>query len=719
MKRIHFFALSILILLASCTKPRVVDRPVVSNYPETKTEQVTDVYHGINVEDPFRWLEDMESAEVQAWAKAQDSLTRSYIDTISVRNRIAQRYARIRDQKPGYSGLPRKAAGQYFFNSRKLEPAGIYVSSSVSQGQADLLISSDDISKIGTGNGTFRLIEFEPSPDGKYLAFGVAKGGSQWNEWYVLDVERKQLLDDRLVGLYLFYSRISWNKDSKGFYYGGFNAPEGSTMQSAPEGHQLRFHRLRTPQASDKIVYQDLENPGWIFQGNVTEDGQYFVFTSVGLEVNNVYVKDLQSETPVQTIAGGRQHRFMFLGSNGETFYFATSHNAPNLRVVKFNIKESQPTNWVEIIPEKEYTINTAKYLGGKLVIEYLKDVSPHVEIYTLSGQLERSVELPYKGGWLVSRRSTGFMTSFVGKQNDDEAFFGMTGQTDPGTIYRLDVATAKINVHSRPEITFNPDEYATEQVFYESKDGTRVPMFIVYRKDLFKKDGSNPAWLYAYGFNFPSTLYYLNSVMVWMDMGGIYAYPGIRGGSDYGQKWIEAGAGKNKQNAIDDYLHAAKFLIQEGYSSADKLIANGGSASGPLPAAAIVQEPELFGLALIDIPLLDMVRMYDYISQIITTGWGSRDNPEDFKALYAWSPYHNVQPTNYPPTLITPGEKDEMAFPLHAYKFAAALQQAQTSDTNPIFLQVAWDAGHYLTQPTVVNQLTLAAYLFDMQIEP
>ncbi len=701
----------------TCNSQEKFQRPEVKEYPASTIVDQTDVYHNIEVEDPYRWLENLESDEVRNWMQAQDSFASSFIDTLSIRQAVLNRYNAIRNIKPGrISGVPRKAVGKYFFYSRKLEPVGIYVSESSQPGTENLLYSLEAISKLGEPDQNMRLVEFEPSPDGKYLAFGIANGGSQWNTWYILDVANRKLLDDQLDGMYLFYSKISWKKDSQGFVYNGFQVPQGSDMQT-PTGHQIRYHRVGTSQDADAIIYEDLENPGWIFSGDVSNNGKHFVFTSLGREVNNVYYKKLDSEEPVAELVGGRSDRYIYIGSIGDDLYFATSKNSPNLRVVKININEPEYENWVELVPERDYAINTAVLVGGKLVIEYLKDVSPQLEIHTLNGELETRVKLPYIGGWLVSRRSTGFMNGVIGNQNDDEAFFGMNGQTDPGSIYRLNTTTGEITVYSKPELAFNPGDYTTEQVFYNSKDGTKVPMFIVYKNGL-KKNANTPAWLYAYGYNFPSTLYYVGSIMTWLDMGGIYAYPGIRGGSDYGINWIKAGAARNKQNAIDDYIYAARYLIEAGYTTADKLIANGGSASGPLPAAAIIQEPSLFGLAYIDIPLLDMVRMYDFISQIITTGWGSIENKEDFEALYAWSPYHNVKPANYPPTIITPGEKDQMANPLHAYKFTAALQNAQKDNTSPILLQIAWGAGHATTRRTEINQLAFAAYWFQMKVE-
>ncbi len=701
----------------SCVQTQTSKFPKIKNYPQSRTVAESDTYHGIEVKDPYRWLENMETDEVKSWIANQDSFTSSFIDTLSVRSTVEERYNKIRDLKPGYiSGVPRKAGDKYFFSSRKMEPSGLYVSTTQDKGNEELLISHEDVKKLGGLEQDMRIIEFQPSRDGKYLAIGVADGGAQWNTWYLLDVATKELLNDKIQGMYLFYSKVSWDVKSNGFYYNGFKAPEGSGMQT-PTDHEIRYHQIGTDQSADIVIYKDEENPGWIFSGDVTEDGNYFVFTSLGREVNNVYYKDLKSDGPVVQMIGGREHRYMFIGAIGDDLYFAISKDSPNLRVVKININNPEYANWEELIAERDYPINSASLLGNKIIVEYLKDVSPLVKIFSLSGALENDVELPYIGGWLVSRRSTGFMNAFIGTQNDPEVFFGMNGQTDPGSIFKLDIQSGNITVHSRPELTFDPDDFITEQVFYNSKDGTKVPMFLIYKKGL-KRDGANPTWLYAYGFNFPSTLYYVSSVMAWMDMGGVYAYPGIRGGSDYGQKWIEAGAGRNKQNAIDDYIYAGKYLIEAGYTSSDRLIANGGSASGPLPAAAIIQEPSLFGLAYIDIPLLDMIRMYDYISQIITTGWGSRENKEDFLALYDWSPYHNLKPANYPPTIITPGEKDQIAFPLHAYKFTAALQNAQQNKNNPIFLQIAWGAGHYSTRRTEVNQLAFAAYLFDMNID-
>ncbi len=684
-------------------------------YPLSKTVTASDTFHQTIVSDPYRWLEESQSEEVKNWIKAQDEYARSFLDSLPQRAAIAQRLKEINDLQPGISGVPRKANGIYFFSSRKLQPAGLYWQKG-KDAQPALLLAYGALSKKGDN---LRVVEFEPSPDGKYLAFGVGARGSQWNTWYLLNTETKEWLRDEIKGLYLFYSQIAWAKDSKGFFYGGFQPPKAGDKQAAPQQHAIKYHRIHTPQTADELVYEDTANPGWIFRGEVSQEGDYYVFHSIGRQVNNVYYKNLKGrDRRVKIVADGRKHRYLLLGNQGADFYFATGKDAPNLKVIKVNITQPEPDNWQEIIPEKEYAINTAKLLGGKLVVEYLKDVSSMVEIYDLHGNRMHQVGLPYIGGWLVSRRSTGFMTSFVGSPTDTEAFFGMTGQTDPGSVYRLDISSGKIRVHSRPKINFKPEDFTVKQVFYPSKDDTKIPMFLIYKTDLFKKNGTNPTWLYAYGYNFPSTLYYLNNIIVWMEMGGIYAYPGIRGGSDYGQAWIEAGAGKNKQTAIDDYIFAGKWLVENGYTKANQLIANGGSASGPLPAAAINQAPEQFGLAYIDIPLLDMVRMYDYLSGITTTGWGDRKKAEDFKALYDWSPYHNIQAQSYPPVIIAPGEKDQLAFPLHAYKYTAAMQAAQQEKSRPIFLQVSWEAGHSINNEILVNQLAFAAEWLGIKLE-
>lgn len=455
----------------------------------------------------------------------------------------------------------------------------------------------------------------------------------------------------------------------------------------------------------------------------ISGDGRYLVLTTRSLAKNLVFYKDLAApKSPVKQLFP-QEARFIFLAAQGRDFSFMTDAGAPHRRIVRVNLGQPDARRWTTIVAETKDTLEDVNFIGNRFVTHYTRDAVSQVNVFDLRGALKHRVALPYIG-WLVSRQSTAFMTSFDGAPHDPEAFFGMQGLADPSSVFKLDVNTGKVSVFSRPKLNYDPTDFVTEQVIYPSKDGTRVPMTLVYKKGLLRRDGTNPLWLYAYGFNWSARLFFQADMVVWMELGGVYALANIRGGTEYGHAWQEAGSGQKKQTGIDDYIAAAQWLVQNKYTAKNKLALNGGSASGPIVGAALTQRPELGGAAIVDIPLADLLRMAEYAAGPITTGWGNPKKEADFRALHSLSPYHNVRPgTRYPPTLITAGELDEAAIPLHAYKFAAALQAAQAARSHPILLQIVWGDGHAfgLTTPQVVeteaSRLAFAAEALGMKV--
>ncbi len=706
----HILGLSLLFLVG-CTKSNTY------NYPITKRSDVIDTYHGVKVKDAYRWLEDVDSEETKSWVRNQDSITRSFVKKVEDYQLLEDRYKEL--IKIRYSdGEPRKANGKYFYYSRSLSPRGIYVKESLN-GPSKLVLAESETDPGNKEKG-WPIVEFEPSFDGKYLAYGIGKNLSQWNVWRIIDVTTGKHLTDKIEGMYTFHSPLKWKRDNSGFYYSRFDLPnKGDSFQTPPKNQRVLFHAINTSAKKDKLIFSAPDDQTGLSKVYTSSDGKLVTILTTGMNVNDVYVKriDGKNTNPIPIVIG-KEDRHMYVTSRRDKIILVTSKNAPRRKIVEVDINSPSQENWTDLIPEDNaMTINNVNFIGDKIVVEYSKDLISIVKIFSKNGRFEREVTLPYIG-WLVSRQSTAYMTCFLGDENDNEAFFGMQTIFDPGSVFRLDVNTGKVSPVFRANTPFNTDDFETKQIFYTSKDGTKVPMYILYKKSKFKKDGSMPAFIYAYGFNWAAKLYYTSvDIIEWMEMGGIYAYPGIRGGSEYGQDWIHQGSGRNKQNAIDDYAYAAKHLINEKYTSKGKVVANGGSASGPLPAAVINQYSDIWGCAIIDIPLTDMIRMYNYQIGPITSGWGDLNNKEDFKSLYKWSPYQNVKKMTYPPVLLTVGELDEQASPMHGYKMIAALQHAQKENTNPMLLQVGWKMRHQIRGRDRINRLAFIKEVLDMNV--
>jgi prolyl oligopeptidase len=543
-------------------------------------------------------------------------------------------------------------------------------------------------------DGTVALTGLRVSEDGKLLAYGLSSGGSDWQEWKVRDVETGRDLPDHLR--WVKFSSAAWTHDNKGFFYSRYDEPkEGRPLEEANFYQKLYYHRIGTPQSEDELVYQRPDQKEMGFIGGVTEDGRYLIIQAwKGTETETgLFYKDLRTPgSKVVELLGAFDASYRFIENDGPVFWVVTDLDAPRSRVVAIDIRNPAREGWRELIPQTAETLQGVGCLNETFVALYLKDAHAQVRQFDLTGKFLREVPLP----------GLGTVDGFTGKRKDKETFFAFTSYTAAGTIYRYDLETGKSTVFRSPEIRgFDPNQYETRQVFFQSKDGTRVPMFITHKKGL-KLDGSNPTLLYGYGgFNISLTPSFSLSNIVWMERGGVYAVATLRGGGEYGEEWHEAGSKLKKQNVFDDFLAAGDWLIANGYTAKGKLAIEGYSNGGLLTAAAMVQRPDLFGAVVVGVGVLDMLRFHKFtIGWGWTSDYGSPDNPEEFKALYAYSPYHNLKPgTAYPPTLITTADHDDRVVPAHSFKFAAALQRAN-GGPHPTLIRIETRAGHGSGKP-------------------
>ena len=658
------------------------------DYPETERTGTVDVLHGIEVPDPYRWLEEIDSEQTQAWIAAQNRLTFDYLSRVPAREQIATRIAELWNYEK-YE-CPIKRGGRYFFtrNDGLQNQSVLYWIESLEDNPRVLLDPN-----LLSEDGTVALTDYDVSDDGKLLAYGLSTAGSDWQEWRVREVESGRDLEDHLE--WVKFSGVSWTPDGHGFYYSRYDEPEGgSEFKGANYYHKLCYHRVGTSQTADEVVYERPDQKEWGFAGHVTEDGRYLIiYVWIGTHrENGIFYRDLRTENgPVVELLADFDAGYGIIGNDGPVLYCLTDLDAPLSKVVAIDVTEPARASWREIIPESEDALQTVSLVGDRFVATYLHDAHSRVLIFDRAGRVVREVDLP----------GIGTVVGFHGRRVDSETFYLFSSFTTPGVVYRYDAATGATSVFRRPEIAFEPDEYVTKQIFYPSKDGTRIPMFISHRKDL-KIDGNTPTYLYGYGgFNIAQTPGFKVSDLVWMEMGGIYAQANLRGGGEYGKPWHEAGMKRNKQNVFDDFIAAAEWLIEKGYTCAPKLAIGGRSNGGLLIGACLAQRPDLFGACLPVVGVLDMLRFQKFtIGWAWTSDYGSPEDPKEFYALLAYSPYHNLKPgTFYPPTLIATGDHDDRVFPAHSFKFAAALQAAQAGPA-PTLIRVEVDAGHGVGKP-------------------
>ncbi|MEM1393734.1 MAG: prolyl oligopeptidase family serine peptidase [Cyanobacteria bacterium P01_H01_bin.150] len=659
------------------------------NYPATRKGEKVDNYHGTEVADPYRWLENPDSEDTKAWVEAQNKVTFNYLKQIPVRDEIKKRLTKLWDYEK--YGVPFREGNRYFyFKNDGLQNQSVLYTLKNLEDEPQVLLNANKLSE----DGTVALSGISVSDDGKYLAYGISIAGSDWQEWKVRNIESGEDLEDHLK--WIKFSGASWTNDSKGFFYSRYDEPNEQTkLEDVNYYQKLYYHQLGKPQSEDTLIYERSDEKEWGFNGNVTEDGRYLIISVwLGTDSKNlVFYKNLTNpSSEVVELISKFESSYSFIDNDDSIFYFQTDLNAPRGKVISVDIKNPERENWLEIISQTEETLESIGTINNQFVAEYLKDARSQIKIYDSKGSFIREVELP----------GIGSVGGFNGKKTDTETFYIFTSFTTPGTIYRYDMVTAKSTVYREPKVDLKPDNYETKQIFYKSKDGTQVPMFIVHKKGI-KLDGNNPTYLYAYGgFNFSLTPSFSVSSLIWMEMGGIYVVANIRGGGEYGEEWHQAGIKDKKQNVFDDFIAAAEWLIDNSYTNSEKLAIAGGSNGGLLVGACMTQRPELFGAALPAVGVLDMLRFHKF-----TIGWawvpeyGSSENPEEFKTLYKYSPLHNLKPgTAYPATLITTADHDDRVVPAHSFKFAAALQAAHNGEA-PVLIRIETKAGHGAGKPT------------------
>ncbi len=658
-------------------------------YPATQKTNQVDNYHGVKVADPYRWLEDDNAPATKAWVEAQNQVTFGYLDTIPERDAIRDRLTKLWNYER--YGVPFKRGGKYFFtkNDGLQNQSVLYVTDSLDAEPRVLL----DPNKL-SADGTVALQGYAVSEDGRHIAYGLSSGGSDWREWKVRDIGTGEDLSDELQ--WVKFSGASWEKTGKGFFYSRYDAPkEGDALKGVNHFHKLYFHKLGTPQSEDELVYERKDQKEWGFGGEVTDDNRYLIIhVWKGTEQKNrVFYKELgRVDAKVVELLNDFDAAYEFIDNDGPVFWFETNLDAPRRRVIAVDIRQPERANWKEVVPQAAETIRGAGMAGNRFIVSYMKDARSLIKVFEADGTFVREVRLP----------GIGTASGFGGRRDDTETFYSFTSFTVPGAVYRYDLKSGESSLFRQPEVDFNADDYETKQVFYRSKDGTRIPMFITHKKGL-KLDGSNPTYLYGYGgFNISLMPSFSVSMLTWMEMGGVYAMPNLRGGGEYGEDWHLAGTKLRKQNVFDDFIAAAEWLIAENYTRPEKLAIAGGSNGGLLVGACMTQRPELYAAALPAVGVMDMLRFHKFtIGWAWTSDYGSSENADEFEALHAYSPLHNLRPgVRYPSTLVTTADHDDRVVPAHSFKFAATLKACHAGD-NPALIRVETRAGHGAGKPT------------------
>jgi prolyl oligopeptidase len=658
------------------------------DYPSTPTVDHVDVYHGREIPDPFRWLEDDRSEETARWVTAQNETTFDFLEMIPFRQALQDRLRELWDYEK-FSAPFTEGEYTYYYKNDGLQNQSVLYRERPGQAP-EVFLDPNQFS----ADGTTSLAGLAFTKDGALAAYQISEGGSDWRKVIVIDAQTKKVLEDTLVDLK--FSGLSW-KGKEGFYYSSYDKPkEGSELSGLTQHHKLYYHRLGTPQSKDQLVFGGEKTPRRYIFGGVSDDQRWLVISAaVSTSGNELYIKDLsEKDAPIVSVVANFDHDHSVVHTEGPTLYILTNLDAPNRRLVKVDAANPTPEHWVDVIPERAEPLSVGA-AGGYFFARYLKDALSYIEQVDLNGKLVRVIELPGQG-------SVG---GFSGKWEEKNLYYVFTNYVVPPTIYHFEVESGKSEVYKKSEVKFNPKDYESYQVFYNSKDGTRVPMMITHKKGI-KRDGTNPAMLYGYGgFNISLTPSFSTANIVWLESGGVYAVPNLRGGGEYGKEWHLAGTKMNKQNVFDDFIAAAEFLIAEGYTASEKLAISGGSNGGLLVGAVITQRPELVKAALPAVGVLDMLR-YDKFTA--GAGWAydygtAEESPEMFEYLLGYSPYHNLRDgVCYPATLITTADHDDRVVPAHSFKFAARLQQTHACD-HPVLIRIDTKAGHGAGKPTAM----------------
>jgi prolyl oligopeptidase len=683
------------------------------SYPPTQTVDHVDVHHGVTVADPYRWLEDdvRVNSDVKAWVEAQNRLTFGFLEQIPARMPLQERLTKLWNYEK--FSAPSKQGPRYVFSKNDgLQNQFVLYTQATLDAEPELLIDPNTWS----ADGTVALAGTAFSDDGKHLAYGVQDAGSDWRVWRVMEVATRTVLNDELN--WVKFNSPDWLKDGSGFFYARYPEPEaGAAFQKLNLNQKVYLHKLGTPQSADQLIYERPDEPTWGFQASVSDDGRYVVLTAwKGTDDKyRVFYK------PIDNLAADAVHlvgefdaEYSFFGNDGNWFYFRTDKDAPKRRLIAIDITHPQPEHWRELIPESPNVLDDIRLVGNQFFASYLKDAVTQVKVFDLAGKFLRDVQF----------EGLGSASGFSGKRTDTETFYTFSSFATPPSIYRYDLATGESRLLRRAKVDMNPADYVVEQVFYTSKDGTKVPMFITSKKGL-KKDGRNPTLLYGYGgFNIALTPSFSVSRLLWLELGGVFAVANLRGGGEYGETWHRGGTKLNKQNVFNDFIAAAEYLVDQQYTSPEKLAIQGGSNGGLLVGACLTQRPDLFAAALPAVGVLDMLRFHQFTAgRFWVDDYGSADDPDEFRALFAYSPYHNLKPgTKYPATLVTTADTDDRVVPGHSFKFAARLQACQAGPS-PTLIRIETRAGHGAGKPTAKiieetsDQLAFLVKILGMQV--
>jgi len=700
-----FIALAVLFCLISCeNQAQIADtfkpKTIEVHYPETRRDNQVDDYHGRDIEDPYRWLEDDHGADTKKWVEAQNAVTEAYLEQIPYRDMIRDRLERLWNYER-YGAPFKKGDRYYFFKNDGLQNQNILYAQKDLYGEASIVLDPNSFSE----DGTVSLGGFAFNREGNLLAYLTSEGGSDWHTIRIKDLKTGKLLSDKIE--WVKFSGVSWH--GQGFYYSRFPEPkEGDELSGQNSFHKVFYHRLGTIQKDDKLILDDPERPQRNFFAGTTEDEQFlFVSISESTSGNALKVKDLSS--PLSrwiSIEENFDSDFRLQDNIGKELYILTNHQAPNWRLIGVDIRHPEEANWREILPEREQVLIGTKLAGGHLVAEHLVDAKSQVKVYDYNGTMLRELSLP----------GIGSVGEIQGTKDDKVAFYSFTSYTHPTSIYSLDLQSYESDLFKQPNLDINLNDYATEQVFFKSKDGTKVPMFITMKKGLVR-DGSNPTLLYGYGgFDISLTPSFSITNTILLENGGIYAVANLRGGGEYGQTWHLAGTKERKQNVFDDFQAAAEYLIEKKYTSPEKLAIMGGSNGGLLVGACMTQRPDLYKVAIPRVGVLDMLRYHQF-----TIGWawaedyGRSDDPNAFDYLVKYSPLHNVREEAYPATMIMTADHDDRVVPAHSFKFAAEMQGKQLGD-NAVLIRVETSAGHGAGKPTsklIEESVDMLSFMF------
>ena len=675
----------LLLFLASCAQSAVFD------YPVTRKGEVVETYHGTEVADPYRWLEDDLSEETAAWVAAQNEATFGYLDSLPNREAIRQRLTLLWDyEKLG----PPWRRGENWFWSRNdgLQNQSVLYTGSAPYESGQVLLDPNSFPE----DGTRALSGTVASHDGSLFAYSISDAGSDWQTWQVRDVSTGKDLEDKLE--WLKFTSVSWMHDNSGFFYARFPAPEGSELSAVNSDQKLYFHKIGTPQSEDRLIHYVPEHPEWGYGAKVSEDGRWLIINgSEGTErKNRVWYADLHGDwNEVQPLFMDFDAIYSYLANDGEVAYFRTTNDAPRGRIIAVNPSSPEPEYWREVVPQTEDVLASVAYLGGSFLCNYLHNAYSVAQAFNMKGERQWDVKFP----------TLGSASGFGGHHDDPTAWYSFSSFTYPSSVFSLNMGTGESTLVRTPEVAFDPADFVAEQIWYPSKDGTKVPMFLVHHKNI-QPNGDCPTLLYGYGgFNISMTPRFAVSNLVWMEMGGVYAMPNLRGGGEFGREWHQAGTVHQKQNVFDDFIAAGEWLCENNWTRPERLGIRGGSNGGLLVGACMTQRPDLFAACLPAVGVLDMLRYHKF-----TIGWawasdyGTSDDPEHFKSLYAYSPYHNVEPGRaYPATLVTTGDHDDRVVPAHSFKFAAALQAAQ-SGSEPTLIRIETRGGHGAGKPTAMR---------------